>query len=122
MTKRMNGYISKCKSEACRLMPVFGLLFIALAGFCLTGVFAESQKFEGDGTLSVVASFNRNALVNGSSFQSLSNGFSTLAPRSTHQSNSKSKVDFGAVGEDEFNLNGARNRFGNVNGNQSLFK
>ena len=118
----MNGYISKCKSEACRLMPVFGLLFIALAGFCLTGVFAESQNSVGDGTSPVAASLNRNALVSGGSFQSFSNAFPTLAPGSTHWSNTKSKSNFGAVGEDKFNLNGAGNRFRSVNGNQSLFR
>ena len=113
----MSGHILKCASEVRRLMPVFGLLFIALAGFCLTGVFAESQISEGDGVSPVAASLNRNALTNGDSFKGLS-----LTSRPMGWLPDKSKIGFSVDDGKKFNLNGVENRFGTPNSNQSFFK
>ncbi len=113
----MSGHILKCASEVRRLMPVFGLLFIALAGFCLTGVFAEPPISESDGTSPVAASLNGNIFTNGDSFKGLS-----LTSRRTGWLPDKSKIGFSVNGANKFNLNGVENRFGTLNSNQILFK
>ena len=119
--KQMSGHILKCASEARRLMPVFGLLFIALAGFYLTGTFAETQIFEGDETLPT-ASLDRNGFTNGDSFKSFSNEFLTLTSRPTDRSPNKSKVGSNVDGTNKFNPKGAENRFGTLNSNQNFFR
>jgi hypothetical protein len=118
----MSGHLLKCAAEARRLMPVFGLLFIALAGFCLTGAFAERRISEGDGTSPAAASLDRNGFTNGDSFKDFSNEFPTFAPRPTGWSPDKSKVGFNVDGANNFNPNGVGNRFGTLNTNQSFFR
>ena len=121
--KQMNGHILKCASEARRLMPVFGLLFIALAGFCLTGTFAETQISEGDETLPAAAApLDRNGFTNDDSFKSFSNEFLTFTSRPTDRSPNKSKVGFTVDGTSKFNPNGVGNRFGTLNSNQNFFR